>query len=182
MNKKVVHITSVHTRYDVRIFFKECISLSENGFDVTLISPESKEQFASAVRHKSLPRAKSRLDRFFRVGFHALILALREKADIYHLHDPELIPLGFFLKLFGKKVVFDSHENIGKGILDKQYLAKPVRIVMSKIMIRLLSLAGCVFDAIVIVVPGMSKDFPLKKTFLVRNFPLKKEFYDQDAG
>ena len=182
MNKKVVHITSVHTKYDVRIFLKECTSLSENGFDVTLISPESKEQIAHAVHHKSLPSAKSRLDRFFRVGFHALIIALKEKADIYHLHDPELIPLGFFLKLFSKRVIFDSHENITKSILDKQYLVKPVRIVISKMMTGLLRLVGCVFDAIVIVVPGMGKDFPSGKTFLVRNFPLKKDFYGQDAA
>ena len=33
----IYHITSVHTRYDTRIFKKECISLVQAGYDVSLI-------------------------------------------------------------------------------------------------------------------------------------------------
>jgi hypothetical protein len=34
---KVCHITSAHSRYDVRIFHKQCKSLAANGYDVTLL-------------------------------------------------------------------------------------------------------------------------------------------------
>ena len=37
VGKKVCHVTSVHPRYDVRIFHKQCKSLSNHGFDVTLL-------------------------------------------------------------------------------------------------------------------------------------------------
>jgi hypothetical protein len=35
--KKIIHLTSVHPRNDTRIFFKECKSLSVNGYDVYLV-------------------------------------------------------------------------------------------------------------------------------------------------
>ena len=33
----ICHITTVHTRYDIRIFWKECLALSKAGNDVRLI-------------------------------------------------------------------------------------------------------------------------------------------------
>jgi glycosyltransferase involved in cell wall biosynthesis len=49
-------------------------------------------------------------------------LARKEKATIYHFHDPELIITGFLLKLTGATVIFDVHENIAMQIKIKHYL------------------------------------------------------------
>ncbi len=48
--------------------------------------------------------------------------ALRVNAALYHLHDPELIPCGLLLRLMGRKVVFDIHENIAEDIFDKPWI------------------------------------------------------------
>ena len=34
---KVCHVTSAHNRYDGRIFLKQCVSLANNDYDVTLL-------------------------------------------------------------------------------------------------------------------------------------------------
>ena len=45
--------------------------------------------------------------------------ALEIDADIYHFHDPELLPYGLKLKKKGKSVIFDSHENYSEQIKEK---------------------------------------------------------------
>ena len=54
-------------------------------------------------------------------------------ADIYHLHDPELMSLGLKLKRQGKRVVFDSHEDVPMQILIKEYLPKWSRGIVKRI-------------------------------------------------
>jgi len=47
-------------------------------------------------------------------------LLILKKAAIYHLHDPELLPLGLFLNLFSSKVIYDVHEWVEKDIPNKK--------------------------------------------------------------
>ena len=38
--KRVCHVTSVHPADDIRILHKECVSLSNAGYEVYLVAPE----------------------------------------------------------------------------------------------------------------------------------------------
>jgi len=59
--------------------------------------------------------------------------ALEVNADIYQLHEPELLRYANKLKRKGKKVVFDSHENYTLQILNKQYLPSFSRYLVAKL-------------------------------------------------
>lgn len=173
-----VHITTVHAYPDVRIFYKECMSIAKAGHQVTLITQADQECLVDGIKIIPLLAPKNRLDRMSRTLYHALRLALREKATIYHFHDPELILVGVVLKLLGKKVVYDVHENVPEDIKVKKYLPKYLRSILA-FLINCLELASAkLFDAIVTVTPKIAERFPKEKTFLVRNFPDVHEFHD----
>ncbi len=133
---KICHITTVHTsRYDDRIFEKECVSLAAAGFETCLIvNDDLPDETISGVRIISLrTKAKRRTDRITRIAGLALEKALEVDAEIYQLHDPELLRIGKKLRKAGKKVIFDSHEFTAEQILTKKYLPGFVRGTLSRI-------------------------------------------------
>lgn len=108
---KVCHMTSAHDPEDIRIFHKECVSLAKAGYDVYLVQPgDSYEKNGVHLVGLSAP-AQGRMEHFLHSAKNAYKKALEVDADIYHLHDPELLGYGLKLKRRGKKVTFDSHEH-----------------------------------------------------------------------
>lgn len=131
---RVVHLTSVHARYDNRILFKQCVSLSRHGFETTLIVADGKgdEIFDDEVVILDVGSKKGHLHRMTVICYRIYRLALRLDAKIYQIHDPELIPIAYLLFKKGKKVIYDIHEDYRTSIAQKQYIWKPARNLIAK--------------------------------------------------
>lgn len=129
---RVVHLTSAHPRDDIRVFLKECRSLAAHGHDVVLVVADGRgDEVYGGITIADVGRSKGRVDRMFKTTRRVSRKAVALDADIYHLHDPELLLIGLLLKRLGKKVVFDAHEDVPKQILGKHYLHPWVRRVLS---------------------------------------------------
>lgn len=129
--KRVCHLTSVHRWNDTRIFYRECVSLANSGYEVHLVAPNAEEGKIEGVQVHSVKRtSSSRIKRATVVAFRVFRKGLKTKAKLYHFHDPELIWVGVLLRVLGKKVVFDIHENIRGQIKVKQWL--PMRNTVAK--------------------------------------------------
>ncbi len=175
---KVVHLTSVHSAYDVRIYHKECLSLLRAGYPVALIalSKNRSEMDTKELRAILLPQASNRLNRVLRGSWQLYREALRIDASLYHFHDPELIPVGIMLKLSGKKVIYDVHEDLPKQVLSKDWIPRWMRgfVALSASIVE--KIAGKILDGIVAATPSIAERFPKDKTVVVQNFPLLSEF------
>ncbi|WP_339213224.1 glycosyltransferase [Ornithinibacillus sp. FSL M8-0202] len=133
MPKRVVHLTTVHHPYDPRIFHKECKSLAKAGFDVTLIAQEAEEASSTGdINHIKLKKYGSRLKRMILGTIDAYRKAKKLNADVYHFHDPELLPVAWLLKKKNNVVIYDIHEDYITSILQKDYINKPVKKIIAK--------------------------------------------------
>ncbi len=175
----VAHLTSVHPYWDHRIFFKECRTLAEAGYKVILIVPKDSDADIDGIRIRSVPPHRTRMHRMTRTMWRIYRAAVQENADLYHFHDPELIFVGLLLKVRGKRVIYDIHEDMTKTVLSIGWLPKPLlgrRPAIARVVGMIEWIAVRLLDAAVLVIPMRERGFPRRKSVLVRNFPLAREF------
>lgn len=177
--RKICIISTVHPASDVRIFHKQAKTLVEAGYEVVLIAREPLTPIDEPnIKFRQLPDPKNRFDRMVRLSLIAFNWAWSEQADVYHFHDPELIFVGLLLRMFGKKVIYDVHEDVPLQILSKSWIPSFLRPVLSWLVRTTEGVVGRWFSAVITVTQPISERFIENgcRTVLVQNFPLLEEF------
>ena len=180
MNKtKICHVTLDHKPFDPRIFFKECSSLAKK-YDVTIVVAWAKNTERNGIHIIGVDIPFNRIKR--RLDVNSFIPTLiKVDASIYHFHDPALLPIGLKMKRkYGKKVVFDSHENRpGQLLRDLHYPS-----LFKKIIVLLYTHyeKKCMkaYDALVSVTPTLTERLASynKNTYQITNYPIEEVFVD----
>jgi len=175
--RRVCVLTSVHSPLDIRIFHKECKALVQAGYGVSVVAEHEGDMVVEGVAIRAVPRSTRRVWRMTGTALRILWKALAEHADVYHFHDPELIPVGLFLRVCGRKVIYDVHEDVPQDILDKGYLPLRWRRVLSWLATHIEPMAARYFSAIVSVTPHIAERFARVNSRVVRvsNFPRLEE-------
>jgi len=88
--RKICFVTTVHPANDTRVYYKELLTLSNAGFDITYIAPNIELINEESVKKINCIKPNSRIKRFTSL-FSVWRLAIKQGCDVYHLQDPELI-------------------------------------------------------------------------------------------
>lgn len=174
---QICHLTSVHPLGDVRIFHKQCRTLAAAGYRVSLVGPGEGARTEHGVRIVGVEnRCRGRLGRMGWYVWRVFAAARRTGAAVFHFHDPELILVGVTLRLLGRRVVYDVHEDLPKVLRARGYLPAALRRPVAAIAAFVERIAAWACDRIVVATPAIGRHFPPAKTVMVRNFPDLAEF------
>jgi glycosyltransferase involved in cell wall biosynthesis len=181
---KICHLTSVHDHDDIRIFLKECRSLAEAGYEVHYVVPGAVEGVVDGVYLHGVTKGDG--NRFMRMTKTVDIVykkGLEIDAEIYHFHDPELIPIGLKLKKRGKKVIYDIHEDVPRAILSKHWISLPIRKQTAIVFEAFENYSSKKFDFLTTATPFITKRFKRvnNNTVTINNYPLLNELMEVDT-
>jgi len=179
---RVVHLTSVHDAFDNRIFHRECRALAKAGYDVVIVGPAARDTTTNGIRVRAVRRARNRLERITLTALAVYRRALAEKGAIYHFHDPELIPIGMLLRLGGKQVVYDVHEDVPADLADKTWLPRQVRSAAAAAAHVVSRAAERAFSGLVPAWPNIARRFRPENTVVVQNYPILEDLVVERAA
>ncbi|NND73434.1 MAG: glycosyltransferase family 4 protein [Ilumatobacter sp.] len=173
---RVVHLTTVHPWDDVRIYHKMCRSLSAQGWHVSLVAPVDAVPGDAAVEVVGIPRASGRFARLLKPQVAAWRAVRRLDPDLVHFHDPELLFLGAVLKLQGRAVIYDAHEDIAKQIRGKFWIPRGLRLPLSIVVRCVETVLAFTFDHVVTATAPIRLHFRESRSTVIHNFPSLEEF------
>jgi len=172
--RRIVHLTSVHSADDIRIFHKECRSLVQAGYNVILVAPHKSNEVVEGVQVVAVRKAERRLRRMTATVIQVYRKALKLRASIYHFHDPELIPIGLLLNACGRRVVYDIHEDTPRDLVAREYLPPCAKMLVVWFIELLENLATRRLSGVVAATPAIGARFQAlnPRTVVVNNYPI----------
>ncbi len=180
MNKlQMVHLSTAHPRNDTRIFIKQVQTLfAALAEDVCLVVADGLGESRKPNQPAVFDLGKLPAGRFKRAmvgNFRAFMFFRRNRPQLVHFHDPELIPLGLLLRMRGSQVIYDVHEDVPRQTMNKYWIPVIFRWPVARVIAAMEWLAGKTFNGIVPATPTIAARFPMGKTVLVQNFPIQSE-------
>lgn len=174
MPARVCIITSSHPFTDTRIFKKQGRSLVKAGFEVYELAPVDEiRQQVDGITVLGFGRIKNRWSRM--TNFPAMLkLAALLKADIYHLHEPELLLASLFIKTSNPKarLIYDVHENYNDAIIsdEKNWIPGWLKPELAWLIDTLEKPLSRFCDLVIAAGPDIEARFRKHRTISIRNF------------
>jgi glycosyltransferase involved in cell wall biosynthesis len=174
----VMLANATHKPLDTRFFHKEAKSLLRNGYSVTIIIPHSESFSKDGVDIIAVPLPVKGWEQLVKCPWKIFLKAVKHPSgeSIFHLQDSELLVIGLLLKILGRKVIYDAHEDTPLQISYQHWIPRGLKKPYAWFYYCVEKIVGWTFDAIIVAEPIIARYFPKHKTFLVRNFPMKEMF------
>ena len=98
-------------------------------------------------------------------------------ANVYHLHDPELMIVGLLLRAKGAKVIFDAHEDLPKQLASKPYLNSFMRRLLPAVFGAIESVCFRFYSGLIGATPKITEKLSAinSNAVTVNNYPILGE-------
>ena len=99
-------------------------------------------------------------------------------ADLYHFHDPELMPVALLLARTGARVIYDAHEDLVAAVADKSWIHPCLRRLIAQFVEHAEPAAANCLSAVVTATPAIERRFSRCRcrVVTVNNYPQLSEF------
>lgn len=178
MVTRVAHLTTAHARGEVRVFLKECCSLRAANYDVFLVVADGRgNDSVRGVTIVDAGSARGRFQRMIVLPWRMLSKARGIKARLYHLHEPELLLIALFLRIFGAQVVYDSHEDFPRAVLSRDWIPWVLRRAVSIVFETFENFVTRRISAVVGATAHITERFSKlnRRSVTISNYPLPAE-------
>jgi glycosyltransferase involved in cell wall biosynthesis len=171
---KVMIFSSVHPYDDSRIFHKQAKSLAKKGYRVELHAvADFEEKVEDGVHIIGVKRMNKKWKRLMN-GWILYRRAMKSGADIFHFHDPELLPWGVLIAwCTGCPVIYDSHEDLPKQIHTKPWIPGSIRGPLSRLVHMVEKGLAKRLAAVITATDSIQEQFRgAKQVTVIKNYPL----------
>lgn len=172
--RRVLFVQSVPHAHHPRHHYRLAAALSEAGYDVTTLAPpDLAPGQVDAVPVEHLPSRRSRLTRMAS-GPLSVLAAARRRPAVVHVVSLDLLPWAALLRVFRRcRVLYDSNEEYDTYMLIKEWLPRPVRPLLQRIVRWAEPWLAARLDAATTALPATQAKFERAgvRSVLVRNFP-----------
>lgn len=184
---RIVHMTSVHIWHDTRVFTRMCRAIAQAGHEVHLVVPRGdcqEVEIKDGVHLHPVPLPQTRTARLWTTSRDVCRVALSLRGDIYHFHDPELIPHAWRMARQGHCVIYDAHEDVPKDLIDKHWLKPPLGQLLAGPIDWTERWAARRFAAVVAAEEAIERRFQgwARETVSIHNYPRLADFPAPDPN
>lgn len=176
-------LTSSHSTYDSRVFHKQARSLADAGHNVILVTPHDSDTERDGIQIQAVKGGdveSAGLGHAYKIYREAKSI----DADVYHFHDPGLLPFGLLLSYTtDAKIIYDCHEQYEKAFRRYDFPPDCLNPLVG-LFPKLQSLTANELDAVVTTTEEAAEDFRRRghpNVVTVRNFPTTNDISFGDA-
>lgn len=152
------------------------------GAHVTLIAPGAEDTTIEGIRILHVKKATSRLGRMTATCSQVTWKALRLRANVYHFHDPELLPWMMIIRALRPRarIIFDVHE-VPEQLGNKPWIPRPLRKTTVRLYLAIDRLLTQFVHHIIAAGPSCLAPYRTHPSVtMVRNYPLTERFIKED--
>lgn len=174
MSKRIAVITTVHNINDSRIFFKQIQSFLKAGYAIEYIVKRGNPAINNeGISYHFLKNKEGIITRLRNI-LASFKYSLKLNANLFILHDPELIPIGVLLKILRKKVVYDIHELYFNTLKSKPYLSKHIANIITTFYKIIEQVSIRFFDGIILAESAYEPFYKKYNYVIIQNYVLRQ--------